>query len=565
MMLCIFLLITGIFLVGIIPVAVAFPLTPPSNSDSTPDLGSGSVHLTETIYTSGFDQISIVTNYHIISASYDISEADGQLPVNVEKIFYSSDNSATFYGNYFTYSESSRINITLNYDGSNGLEKKTFSFKPVTSEHNDAVNTVTFIPWESSSVFYPTDVVMRADNFYFSSDFSSILTENRPINAIYFYGDKQLQSYYWYKIPDIIFSKPLLTGEDVENYIPEFVINSERSYPEFLDLNCVFLCSNHDFEKDTGIPAFNSSCSFFNAINVSTDGVSQSNNDYFESVNARFTAARLPISQIQHYLINAPSPELELKFYPDDHSQYTVPFKFILGNDIPMQTQLVGNNYIISVPTPISSSYQAQLSSLSFPKELGDIFRGQQMMIDFESDEHEFLITGASHDGTTIVSCFDLSVGNEINSALREKNLKAGLIFKIPKVMDGELVNRDEITIFHKTESGMEKLELEIDSTSDADNFIVTAYTTSFSPFAAMLIEKPAASSFEPSGSVQYVENTSISGERPPQTITPLVNNPVRSTVETVLHKINGHFSLFSVLVVLISGMVMWNYLRKSL
>ncbi|WNY24987.1 hypothetical protein [Methanolapillus millepedarum] len=555
----------------------------------------------ETIYTSDLNQISILTNYPINSVYYFMSNDISYKEFTTGEIISLANNTITFYAGQFNYNPNSIVGITIYYNDS--TEKfKTFRFKAVMTSDG---NNLTFVPYETQS---SGESYVHHDIGYFDSNYSSMLAEDGPINAVYLYGadstgHHQLQSYYWYRLPESFSADPIPKDESLSTYHPAFEVNvNQLENLNSFDIHTVFLCSNHDREVNGTLPGFVvDGCGIFSIINItannatftisSTDGsgtiINNTHVDEFGALKCslsehkRMLTVHVDLKFAEPYLNPALNEqEYFLKFNPgNDFESYTVPFifKFIEPGviNIPIPSELTNGTYVVNVPSlDVPAGNRQTLSALSFPKELGDALKDNRMTIDFNAGQDVFsgsgiqVVTGNTE--SVAVSFFDINFKKEINSALKENNLTVGLTFKIPKKIDGEHINKNEIVIYHKVQSGgdilFEKLPIQIDDVSDPDYFLVTAETCGFSPFAAILVPQASNSGSSSSSNADLgdraLNNSQDNNSTPSQVQQP---DPKPNPMNTIVHKIKGYFSTFSVLVVLISGMAMWNYLRKSI
>ncbi|MDV0447211.1 hypothetical protein MsAg5_10900 [Methanosarcinaceae archaeon Ag5] len=609
------------------PAFVEFNVTGNSGPADGYDLPA---NLMETIYTSGFDQISILTNYPMSRVNLIIESPGTTSASSAGEILTLNNNTTTFYANQFEYmpdtvDESglvtlgSIVNITIYYygkpitvhsedvstlavDNTNDLPvdpvemSKTFRFKAVMTEDG---NEMTFIPYETISA---GEIFMHHDFNYFDANYSTILSEDGPINAIYLYGTvsglHQLQSYYWYKQPETFSYNSIPADETLKSYNPTFTVDTGHleDVGEF-NLNTVFLCAiNHDKEMEGNIPEFNyTHCGIFGTVNINDQMIATTvtnetqivyESDALTAVlheHRRMLTLHLNLSEAGPYLDSALSEQIyKLTFNPGTgYDTYTVPFIFKFTEpgvfNIPISKTIDPDSgkYIVKLPKmDVPDGKTQSISNLSFPSQLEEVLDNNSMTINFNVDSDDFFgntivgTTNGNSDGDSdpvLISCFDIKFKNDINEVLKENRLTVDLVFKIPKKVNGEDINANEIVIYHKNQSGqLEKLPIQIDS-SDPNYFIVTAQTSGFSPFAAVLVSQPVPPASNSSGTA-VGQATIIDSEPttvPSQIIQPEPSKP--STVDTIVYKIQGYFSTFSVLVVLISGIAMWNYLRKSI
>ena len=172
---------------------------------------------------------------------------------------------------------------------------------------------------------------------------------------------------------------------------------------------------------------------------------------------------------------------------------------------------------------------------------------------------------------TAILSVTDISFENSINEVLKENNEQVEISFVIP-VDDVEL-NPNDIAVLHVSDDGekksLEKLESTVSFKIDGVKYYsVTAKTSEFSSFAVISTGNPDSGLSSNAGGQPIGEAFVVSQENsvPPTDVNGydlgLSPSPI-SVVEDIVTKIQGHLSIFSVLVVLTSGLFMWDYIRR--
>lgn len=238
----------------------------------------------------------------------------------------------------------------------------------------------------------------------------------------------------------------------------------------------------------------------------------------------------------------------------------------------PIAIELTGNTLdLVSETTDYSKPL---VSSLLFPDAIKDALNGNHLLIenlnshvldDAEDDE------GHLTPETAILSVTDISFENSINEVLKENNEQVEISFVIP-VDDVEL-NPNDIAVLHVSDDGekksLEKLESTVSFKIDGVKYYsVTAKTSEFSSFAVISTGNPDSGLSSNAGGQPIGEAFVVSQENsvPPTDVNGydlgLSPSPI-SVVEDIVTKIQGHLSIFSVLVVLTSGLFMWDYIRR--
>ena len=281
------------------------------------------------------------------------------------------------------------------------------------------------------------------------------------------------------------------------------------------------------------------------------------------------------------------SPEVEFMFYPKGYKEMAVLFVFEReGVYVSIDPNLVDD---VKLYVPISSYSEPQnptLSAMAFPKGILSAL-GNSATVSISSLNPaalgDFNSENLFEDSDISVHLFvNIDFGNSkesVNQYLSENGETASLTFTVPKKVnsDGVMKNvmKDELKVFHATEAGgqkkLEELNLTItDDPNDPENYyIVTAETTGFSPFAIISVPSGQIDNLDPvssssSGSGQAVVIPAKSSESPIEEAPEIPNSPIPGITE-VIEFIQGYLSLFSVLVVLLSGMFMWNYIHSRL
>ncbi|MDV0444982.1 hypothetical protein MmiAt1_05340 [Methanimicrococcus sp. At1] len=230
----------------------------------------------------------------------------------------------------------------------------------------------------------------------------------------------------------------------------------------------------------------------------------------------------------------------------------------------------------ISVKNDLSSPEVSGLSGISFPgsEALLEVLQNSELIVEnlnsevLKSIENEYL--GDETPVHAVVN-IDFSNKDEINAILSETEGRVLLEFEVPMIdSEGNVIERDELNIFHIVEeNGETKLvPLKIESVSRMDDYyIVTAGTPSFSSFAVASLEPEAKTSRSGSNSFGFAAEIPVNEPETKQNDTPepysidIPQNPVTD----IIQKVQGHLSVFSILVVLTSGLFMWDYIRRRI
>ncbi|MCL2550273.1 MAG: hypothetical protein FWE78_05040 [Methanimicrococcus sp.] len=294
------------------------------------------------------------------------------------------------------------------------------------------------------------------------------------------------------------------------------------------------------------------------------------------------------------------SPNVTFMFYPSsssrDYEEAAVLFVFELeGVHISMSEKgyLLPNG---EFHVPVSSNPEPKnptLSSMAFPEGMSSLLSAATVLIgdldrgtlkDFDSEN-------LLEDSDVFVHLFvDINFGkskDSVNQYLSDMGETVSLVFLVPKQINSVAVAKDELKVFHAVETNgqqvLEELKLTIADDPESAYYIVTAETTSFSPFAVVtVLGSGPVSGDDPSGdngenpNVPVTAGSSSSGTGRSAVILGRTNgsdsseqnnsvhpNPPIPSLSTVIESLQGHLSMFSILVVLVSGMFMWNYIRR--
>ncbi len=217
------------------------------------------------------------------------------------------------------------------------------------------------------------------------------------------------------------------------------------------------------------------------------------------------------------------------------------------------------------------------VSSLSFPEAVKDALKDNSLILeslnshalDDVEDESGYLTPE-----TSVLSVTDISFENSINDILKENNETVEVSFVIPTIIDGVDIDPNDIAVLHiagdEEKTSLEKLEINV-RLKEIDGiryYAVTAKTSGFSPFAVISNDNRGSENVSNAGGQSFGEAVVI----PPKEDTGPddtngYNNalPPLTIIEDIITKVQGHLSVFSVLVVLTSGLFMWNYIRRRI
>ncbi|MDR0768280.1 MAG: hypothetical protein LBE57_07680 [Methanosarcinales archaeon] len=228
------------------------------------------------------------------------------------------------------------------------------------------------------------------------------------------------------------------------------------------------------------------------------------------------------------------------------------------------------------VSPPVTSA----LSNLSFPAASAEILVGSDAELIVEALTKrviENVETDLIDDETLIHSVInvdfsDPAIKADLNEKLKSQNEQIALEFEVPAVdSSGSPISANELAVFHVFEIGgvqeMEQLKINVASKRiDGSYYVVTTYTTSFSLFVIASAESELVNS---SGSNSYGEATVVPENRTADTSEapepPSNGYSSLPPVGDIISKIQGYLSLFSILVVLTSGLFMWDYIRRRI
>ena len=240
----------------------------------------------------------------------------------------------------------------------------------------------------------------------------------------------------------------------------------------------------------------------------------------------------------------------------------------------------------------------ASMSSLSFPTETINSLEGTTIVVSARNNGTEFLnapevSSVIDSPNTSVHLLVDVNFSktpeelNEMNKAFKANPVV--LSFKVPKMTDGVPTNTDELRIYHiKEPDTMTPVpvfeELVIDEIIDFDDdfYEVITKTPGFSSFAVVTVkqdENPTTNTTTTSpgsggsshGSATVSNNSPsesslLSPKKPDSSLTGsfIPRIPIPSGIDDLLEKTKGHFTLFSIMAVLLSGIGIWYYIRRQ-
>jgi hypothetical protein len=238
----------------------------------------------------------------------------------------------------------------------------------------------------------------------------------------------------------------------------------------------------------------------------------------------------------------------------------------------------------------------ASMSSLSFPTETINNLEGTTIVVSARNNGTEFLnapevSSVIDSPNTSVHLLVDVNFSktpeelNEMNKAFKDNPVV--LSFKVPKMTDGVPTNTDELRIYHiKEPDAMTPVpvfeELVIDEIIDFDDDFYEVITTTpgFSSFAVVTVkqdENPITNTTSPSsggsghGSATVSNDNlslfdTLSPSKPDSSVTGsfIPKIPIPKDIDGLLEKTRGHFTLFSIMAVLLSGIGIWYYIRRQ-
>ncbi|MCL2142159.1 MAG: hypothetical protein FWH46_04715 [Methanimicrococcus sp.] len=446
------------------------------------------------------------------------------------------------------------------------------------------------------------DFISYYSQAYTNSFYPQILREMRGENAVYIFENYHLRSYYWFP-KNVDLSQPLPNENEIfTEYGIAFDINTLDT-PQSFTIKSIHICGEHfdsflDENKTINPSDANSNYCEHHKNNwraeigssTVTNVFGSNPSDHFKSIDSSKLIDDLKNSQ-----------ELPLKFYPLNREDYAETFMFNNLNFGEYAFKIVLPNGDEDIVVPIllpenSLSGVSSLTSMIFPKEFIEdsgtsVLKDISVVIKEKSaDEFSELFDSMSDDVQLYIVDINFSSDktSDINQFMSENNLVVSLAFNIPLTDEkGNPTRIEDIVIYHivhDDDTGQDQLvPLTIISNEVNNDFIVvTAQTTGFSPFATTVTPQippsPKKSSSSSIGRAVIIDNnntttgndtpssskndTNISIATPPIVVTP----PLQDLKEVdFIETIRGNLSIFSIFVVLMSGIFMWNYIRRNL
>ncbi|TDQ71037.1 hypothetical protein C7391_0136 [Methanimicrococcus blatticola] len=441
--------------------------------------------------------------------------------------------------------------------------------------------------------------------------------------VIYSYDQGRLRSIYWYDADaeELEFLKSPVSLNDYES---EFILNLS-DLQEF-DLNSIFICSEHDKFKistytgkkiksndliATGTSYSACKTDFDWAVSIGDSEKKASN--YLQTYNDLYPAANPEdIMEYSHFISFNSSAlnndllnerNLSVQFYPvvtlkdevdteavsevvsEDDTEisfkdkaYAFTFKR-LSQSVSTEIDDDGVLDLVDEETEIKKPL---LSAMIFPTILQEKLEDNSLVLatlntdvfDGIEDSSDLLTPE-----TNILSVMDIgfeSNSAEINDLLKENNQMVTLTFSIPTVIDGSNIDLNRLEVLHVIEVDGEKTveQLTIDLVEDGkingvNCYNITTSTSGFSPFAVVLSKpvKPPETTQNSGGqsfgeAVVVPPKESVKDEK--NGFGNTITTPV-TVIEDIITTVQGHLSVFSILVVLTSGLFMWTYIRRRI
>lgn len=459
---------------------------------------------------------------------------------------------------------------------------------------------------EMTNAYYFCNYSHHFENRY--SD--SLFTELSGKNVVYSFDKGNLRSCYWYEPVDaFVFSD----SNELSAYKPETVSVNFSQVGE-IGLNEMFFCPEHDdFEYNSdkesivSKPVPMSECTEELEWYVSVSGEVRPACDYLSPVEltpeegpesilpALAETAALsddenePEQLLSHTVsfsnLSLLYPDLKnvrsilVSFYPDGFETGNFPLTFKRDGREYKLNPTVSDDGKITVFVDSDGSDPA-VASFIFPEgtlvcladaslilenlnpeAISDI-EGALKMIDEENPIHAVI--------NIDFESADSDITAELNAFLQKNDENVSLTFLIPKVLNGVAVKKEEISVFHVVEdNGTEKLERlrisrVVEKNIDGGYYAVTAETSGFSPFVLISMPVETESSSSPAGKAVVVPAAEENKPEESGYLLDLTPSSIPS-FPMIIEQIQGQLSLFSILVVLMSGMFMWDYIRRRL
>ena len=553
----------------------------------------------EFIYISGVD-VDVVFNYGL-SRSFSVD--------NGFKTYNFGDNIPYLRnGDIFSFNTSGFSVFSLRIDG---------NARYLTFDTYDALSGGNVVP-----VIYPIYSDNVAGNqalFYhytesfFTSFDDEIFEKMAGHDVVYRFSDNNLRSAYWFDG-----FRSVTYGSDVRDeylgFMPlKMVYSVDMSDLQDISLSCLFMCPDHDptnNQQGNGNPGGvgKGSCDKDLEWIVWVNGEQRNAADYLDiteqdlnSKDFKHVVTFTGLSPLLNDLMN--SHEVKFMFYPKGHEETAVLFVFEReGSYVSINHYKDNVNARGKFDVPIYKGHKAgqpALSSLSFPSDLpANILTNAVVLV---SDlDHNILANfdpeNILEDDNIFVHLFvDINFGGAtgaLNNYLSANGESVTLTFSVPKQVNGLVVNEKDLKVFHAAGTGdQRKLEelkpVTIINEPDSDYYIVSAETTSFSPFTVLSIPSSENTHQTPpmppdeipdseparaaSSSVASVASGSLNQTSAPPEVrsgstdhTTILSLPA-PPLPIIFESLQGHLSLFSILTVLASSIFMWRYIRRRL
>lgn len=421
-------------------------------------------------------------------------------------------------------------------------------------------------------------------------------------NVIYSYDKGNLRSVYWYDADaeGVAFK----SSGSLKPYEPEFILN--LSNLQDFNLNSIFICSEHDAYTvydhnnrsknltDTGVSCSSCSSDIDWVITIG-ESEKEDSSKYLMTYNDLYPIEEDNDDEVMAYshFISFNSSALNndllkdrtlsVQFYPiADFKNKVYDFTFKRLSQFVSIT--VDQDGALDLVTEQTDTKKPVLSSMIFPSVILDKLSENSLVLatlntDVFNDieDSSDLITAE----TDILSIMDIgfeSNGNEINDLLAENGERVTLTFSIPTVIDGSNVDLKKLEVVHIVEiNGKKTVEKLLIDSGDSGTingvncYNITTSTSGFSPFAVISIddndnpEPPVSSS---SGGQSFGEAVVVP---PKENVKDDKNGYVHDisspvdVIEDIITTVQGHLSVFSILVVLTSGLFMWTYIRRRI
>lgn len=486
---------------------------------------------------------------------------------------------------------------------------------------SETTRNLTFSAYSSGSttpVFYPiySDDTANNPSYYYHYAVSILTSFDEGLfekmadhDLVYRFSDNNLRSVYWFD------GFRSVTNDYDKKFMPmKMVYSVNMSDLQDIGISSLFICPSHDPNNNkngNGNPtggAGKGSCVKDLEWVVSVNGELRDASDYL-NINSQGKKANhfqhivtfTDLSLLHNDLMS--SQEVEFMFYPKGYEETAVLFVFEReGAHVSISNYLedVDEDGKFHVPIPSGSSFgNPALSSMTFPAGTSSLLSTATVLI---SDlDYSFFESFGSEDVfedlDIVVHLFvDIDFGESkesLNQYLSESGQTVSLTFLVPKSVGGTDVVIDELKIFHITKiDGQPTFEelsnLTVVNSENEEYYLATAEATGFSPFAVLSVSdsEDGSGSVTPGPDPVLNPDSKLADPSPSSSIslssgthqvsvipekiseaTGFVPNlsSITPEIPAVIETLQGHLSLFSILVVFVSGMFMWNYIRRRL